>query len=80
MFYENSPQHQPNNLDWFHDLDQETRDYIVSFLKVSIMVTCTGTYNEDIVKDMEREFKITPQQIHNLYTFAYRGKVTTLLC
>jgi hypothetical protein len=36
-----------------------------------------GTYTENVVKDMEREFQefeITPQQIYNLYTFAYCGK------
>jgi len=73
-FQKNTPQHQPNNLDWFHDLDQETQDDIVSFLKVSICVT--GTYNEDVVKGMEKIFGITRQQIYNL--FVYFQKINIL--
>jgi len=68
----NTPQHQQNNLDWFHDLKANTQDNMVRFLSQAIEQF--GTYTEDVVKDMEREFEITPQQIYNLYIFAYCGK------
>ena len=68
-------------MDWFHDLKGNTQDNMVRFLSQAIEQF--GTYTEDVVKDMEREFQefeITPQQIYNLYTFAYCGKVTSVFC
>ena len=67
--------HQTNNMDWFYNLDKETQDNMLSCFNQALQNH--KIFNKDVIKIMELKFKITPEQIKNLYEFQ---KVITLLC
>jgi len=59
--------------DWLYDFDSKTQDNVVSFLTQSI--EHYEYFNEDVIKDMKQKFRLTTEQITNLYESVYDEQI-----
>jgi len=55
------------NMNWFHDLDQHKKDYVLKYFSQSIQYY--GKFTEGVVKDMQEYFEYNTSQIQQLYDF-----------